>query len=100
VIRSTQGGKPRIDLRLGGLNVFVAAVPAGDAKTGASPVSPYLGLDHIGLGVRGIDAAVAELKAKGASFTVEPTTVRPGVRIAFLRGPEQVTIELVDRQAD
>ena len=33
----------------------------------------------------GIDAIAAELKAKGAEFTKEPTTVRPGVRIAFLR---------------
>ena len=99
VIRSMQAGKPRIDLKLGGLKVFIAAVPPGDAKTGAPPLSPYLGLDHIGLGVSGIDAAVTELKAKGASFSMEPTTIRPGVRIAFLRGPEQVTIELVDRQA-
>jgi lactoylglutathione lyase len=99
VIRSMQAGKPRIDLMLGGLDVFIAAVPPGDGKTGAPPVSPYLGLDHIGLKVGGIDAAVAELKAKGAEFTMEPTTVRPGVRIAFLRGPEQVTIELVDRSA-
>jgi hypothetical protein len=28
---------------------------------------------------------------------MEPTTIRPGVRIAFLRGPQDVTIELVDR---
>jgi hypothetical protein len=30
---------------------------------------------------------------------MEPTTVRPGVRIAFLRGPQNVSIELVDRGA-
>jgi len=45
-------------------------VPPGDPKTGAPPVSPYLGLDHIGARVSGIDAAVAELKAKGAEFTI------------------------------
>ena len=42
---------------------------------------------------------VAELKTKGAEFTKEPTTVRPGVRIAFIRGPEGVSIELLDRKA-
>jgi catechol 2,3-dioxygenase-like lactoylglutathione lyase family enzyme len=47
--------------------------------------------------VSNIDAVVAELKAKGAEFTREPTTVRPGVRVAFLRGPEGVSIELLDR---
>jgi hypothetical protein len=30
---------------------------------------------------------------------MEPTTIRPGTRIAFLRGPEDVSIELVDRDA-
>jgi lactoylglutathione lyase len=30
---------------------------------------------------------------------MEPTTVRPGVRVAFLRGPEGVSIELLDRDA-
>jgi hypothetical protein len=30
---------------------------------------------------------------------MEPTTVRPGVRIAFLRGPQNVAIEILDRNA-
>jgi len=98
VIRSMQQGKPRVDLNLGGMRVFIAHVTP-DQKAAAAPQSPYLGLDHIGLKVSGIDAAAAELKAKGAQFTMEPTTVRPGVRIAFLRGPQDVTIELVDRNA-
>ncbi len=47
--------------------------------------------------MKGIDAIVADLKKKGAEFTMEPTSVRPGVRIAFLRGPEGVSIELLER---
>jgi catechol 2,3-dioxygenase-like lactoylglutathione lyase family enzyme len=96
VIRSTQQGKPRIDLKIGGANVFIAAV-LPDANVNPPPQTPYQGLDHFGLAVKGIDAVVAELKAKGAQFTMEPTTIRPGVRIAFLRGPEGVSIELLDR---
>jgi catechol 2,3-dioxygenase-like lactoylglutathione lyase family enzyme len=60
---------------------------------------PYRGLEHIGLTVKGIDAVVAELKGKGAHFTMEPTTIRPGVRICFVRGPENVAIELLERTA-
>jgi catechol 2,3-dioxygenase-like lactoylglutathione lyase family enzyme len=60
-------------------------------------VTPYQGLDHFGLAVSGIDAVAAELKAKGAEFTKEPTTIRPGVRICFIRGPQGVSIELLDR---
>jgi catechol 2,3-dioxygenase-like lactoylglutathione lyase family enzyme len=47
--------------------------------------------------VSGIDAVADELKKKGVEFTREPTTVRPGVRICFIRGPEGVSIELLDR---
>jgi lactoylglutathione lyase len=96
VIRSMQQGKPRIDLKVGGANVFILPVVPGD-KTAPAPKSPYQGLDHFGLSVTGIDAIVAELKAKGAEFTMEPTDIRPGVRIAFLRGPEGVSIELLER---
>jgi lactoylglutathione lyase len=98
VIRSMQQGKPRIDLKLGGANIFIAPVAPGDGVH-PPPVAPYQGLDHFGLTVTGIDAVVAELKAKGVEFTREPTTVRPGVRVAFLRAPEGVSIELLDRNA-
>ena len=98
VIRSMQQGTPRIDLKLGGGNIFIAPVAAGEGVN-AAPVTPYRGLDHFGLAVSGIDAIAAELKRKGVEFTREPTTVRPGVRICFLRGPEGVSIELLDRDA-
>ena len=38
-----------------------------------------------------------DLKSKGVEFTREPTTVRPGTRVAFLRAPQGVSIELLDR---
>jgi len=99
IIRSVRSdGRPRLDLKLGGIDVFIAQVPAEQA-IGAPPEPPYLGLEHIGLLVEGIDRVVTELKEKGAEFTVEPKTIRPGVRIAFLRGPQNVHIELLDRNA-
>jgi catechol 2,3-dioxygenase-like lactoylglutathione lyase family enzyme len=98
VLRTVQEGKPRIDLKLGGADIFIAPV-APDSGVNPPPTTPYQGLDHFGLSVRGIDSIVAELKQKGAEFTMEPTTIRPGVRIAFLRGPEGVSIELLERKA-
>ncbi len=96
VLRTMQQGKPRIDLKLGGVNIFIAQTTP---EVNPPPATPYQGLDHFGLSVSNIDAVVADLKAKGAEFTREPTTVRPGVRIAFLRAPEGVSIELLDRNA-
>ncbi len=96
VIRSTVEGKPRIDLKLGGADVFIMPVAPGD-KVNPPPVTPYQGLDHFGLAVSGIDAVAAGLKAKGAEFTMEPRTIRRGLRICFLRGPQGISIELLDR---
>ena len=96
VIRTTLQGAPRIDLKVGGADVFIMPVKDGDGVNTA-PKIPYRGLDHFGLAVTGIDAVAAELKARGAEFTMEPTTVRPGVRVCFLRAPEGVSVELLER---
>jgi catechol 2,3-dioxygenase-like lactoylglutathione lyase family enzyme len=91
-------GIERTDMRLGGVMMFIAKVPP-DAYLMQKPNGAFVGLDHLGLRVRNIDAVCEELKAKGAEFTIEPKTIRPGVRIAFVRGPEGVLIELLDRDA-
>ena len=96
VIPTTLQGVPRIDLKVGGADVFIMPVKDGDGVN-AAPKIPYRGLDHFGLAVTGIDAVAAELKAKGAEFTMEPTNVRPGVRVCFLRAPEGVSVELLER---
>jgi lactoylglutathione lyase len=96
VIRTMQQGKPRIDLKLGGASIFIAPVASGDG-TNAAPAIPYRGLDHFGLSVSGIDEIAADLKKKGVEFTREPTTVRPGTRVCFIKAPEGVSIELLDR---
>ena len=98
VIRSMQQGKPRIDLKLGGANIFIAPVAPGEGVN-APPVTPYQGLDHFGLSVKDIDAVAAELKKKGVEFTKEVHTPRPGIRICFLRGPQGVSIELLERDS-
>ena len=96
VKRSMQQGKPRIDLKLGGANIFLAEVKPGDGVN-AAPVTPHRGLDHFALRVNGVDALAAELKAKGVEFTKELNMPRPGIRVCFIRGPEGISIELLDR---
>src|ERR1700681_200550 len=61
-------GPGRIDVKLGGANVFIAPVTAGDGVN-TPPVTPYQGLDHFGLTVQDIDAVAAEIRAKGVEFT-------------------------------
>jgi catechol 2,3-dioxygenase-like lactoylglutathione lyase family enzyme len=97
IIESVQSdGTPRLDLDIDGLIVFIAPV-AADARIEASPHDPHLGLDHFGFRVDSVDETVAELKRRGADIIDEPRTIRPGVRIAFVRAPDDVRIELLQR---
>ena len=97
MIKSIQSdGRERVDMSLGGVMMFIAKVDP-DASLYEKPAGSYVGLDHLGLRVRDIDRVCDELKSKGAEFTVEPKTIRPGVRIAFVRGPQNVLIEILDR---
>jgi catechol 2,3-dioxygenase-like lactoylglutathione lyase family enzyme len=94
IIRSMQQGAPRFDLKLGGINIFL--LPEGKDAAPA-PSAPYLGIDHFGFAVTGLDAYIDGLKAKGVTVTMEPNTPRPGIRIAFIRGPENISIEILER---
>ena len=97
VLRLTQSdGVPRVDLDVNGLAIFIASVPP-EEHIDLSPRDPHLGLDHFGFRVDDIDGAVADLRSKGAEIYTEPRTIRPGVRIAFVRGPDDVRIEILQR---
>lgn len=61
---------------------------AGDASR------TTFGYDHVGLQVGDVDAAYQDLKKRGFSFFMEPKDI-PNLRIAFFKGPEDITIELV-----
>ena len=97
VLRLVQSdGVPRVDLDVNGLAIFIASVPP-EEHIDLSPRDPHLGLDHFGFRVDDIDGAVEDLRSKGAEIYVEPRTIRPGVRIAFVRGPDDVRIEILQR---
>lgn len=97
IIESTQpDGSPRVDLDINGLTVFIMRV-ATDAPAPGADTEVSLGLDHFGLRVENMDAAIAELTEKGAEFTMEPRKLRPGLIITYIVAPENVRIELLQR---
>ena len=89
VIRTPVDGKTRIDMKVGGADIFL--LPVKEAATGKNS------LDHFGFIVADVDAAIEELRAKGAKVTMEPNTIRPGTRISFVESPEGVRIEVLQR---
>ena len=54
------------------------------------------GYDHLGLLVEDVDAAYEDLKKQGFKFFMAPKDI-PDLRIAFFRGPEDITIELIQK---
>jgi lactoylglutathione lyase len=89
-------GQQRITMWLGGQTVLIAP-PHPHEPNSAAPSFPHYGLEHIGLTVDNVDAAVEELRAKGAEIAIGPLTRNPGLRLAFIRGPEGIMIELVQQ---
>src|SRR5258707_5808157 len=63
ITRSMQQGAPRIDMKIGGANVFLAPVKAGDVVN-SPPPPPYTGLNQFGPSVNGIEALASWLKVK------------------------------------
>ena len=96
VIRTQQQGETRIDLKLGGANIFIAPAKNGEGVN-SPPVTPYQGLDHFGLYVKDVEAVAADLKTKGVEFTKDLCSPRPGIRLCFIRGPQGISIELLER---
>lgn len=98
VVRERElGGAPSFDFDLNGMRFLVSgrAKNENPVRTGTDP---RYGLDHFGLLVDNMDDAAAELRTKGAEFICEPWEIRPGVKIAFIKGPDNISIELAERK--
>ena len=91
--RRDSRGVPAVVLRLGGAQVLLR--PAREGENLAQAGARHFGADHFGLQVSDVDATVAELKRRGVFVEVEPWDFSPGSRIAFVKGPDEVRIELV-----
>ncbi len=78
-----------------GTTVNLRVAREDEEMVGDASQSRY-GYDHIGLEVDDVDAAYRDLTQRGYTFFTPPTDV-PNLRIAFFRGPEDITIELVHK---
>ena len=98
IVETTQtDGRPRIDVEIDGLTICIAqALPDQDLPH--TPDRRYIGLDHFGLQVEDLDEAAEDLRRRGAEFISEPRQLRPGLKIAFVRAPDDVRIEILERK--
>ena len=93
VARQKFGTADGASLNLQGTTVNLRVAREDEVMVGDASQARF-GYDHLGLQVDDVDAAFQDLKAKGFSFFIEPKDI-PNLRVAFFRGPEDITIELV-----
>ena len=80
-------------LDLDGTVVNLRVAREDETMAGDASQTRY-GFDHIGIEVKALEAAVDQLKSKGYEFFIDPRDAGD-VRIAFFKGPENITIELL-----
>jgi catechol 2,3-dioxygenase-like lactoylglutathione lyase family enzyme len=80
-------------LDLQGININLRVAREGEEIRENLTPSSY-GYDHIGLQVEDIQAAYEDLSKRGYSFFMPPTE-GASLIIAFFKGPENITIELL-----
>src|SRR5215218_378998 len=91
--RPESRGVPSVRLKLGGANVYLR--PARADETLVAPGPELYGTNHFGVRVANVDATVEELRGRGVFIEVEPLDFSAQSRIAFIKGPDGVRIELV-----
>jgi len=88
-------------MEIGGAPIIIAEAGEGEIldlqKEPKENIWIRYGIGHFGVRVDDLDKAARELRAKGAEFIWEPREMRGGVRAAFIRGPENDVIEIVQR---
>ena len=97
VERRDSRGVPSAQLRLGGAPITLRPERQGEQLADGLTV-PHFGTDHFGLQVADVDATIEELRRRGVTIDVEPYDFTPGSRIAYVRGPDGVRIEFVQRR--
>jgi lactoylglutathione lyase len=95
VARADAKGMPIITLEMGG-GRFCFSPRREGVDIHVKPGEPAWGLYQIGLKVNDLDAALAELKDRGAVISRGPLNVMEGIRVLFVDAPDGVEIEVME----
>jgi len=78
----------------GGMAVNISGARTGE-KLGPGDAMPHEGLEHFGLDTDDIDAEIARLEGLGATKLEGPIVNPNGGKIAFVKAPDNVRLELI-----
>jgi lactoylglutathione lyase len=91
-------GAPQVYVNIGdGSMIIIRGERPGESIAGKTGLE--WGVDHFGVRInKDFDGFCATLKAKGVEFSLEPTDFNPDTRIAFVKAPDGVSVELLNRK--
>jgi len=88
-------------LEIGGTYLHLSETESGEIlespKEQRQTVWTRYGLGHFGFRVKDLDEAIRELQQKGATFLGGIRNIREGVRVIYMRGPDDDLIEISER---
>ena len=96
--REVMPGTITIGMEVGGpVRLNVSSKPAGSSDKRAVAELNQLGLEHFGFAVEDLEAELDRLERSGIRIVLPLTEVVGGTRLAYIEGPDDVLIELVQR---
>jgi len=92
-------GAPYAILKLGEGDLRIRGYRPDDEPDAVAPALTH-GLDHLGVAVDDVEASVARLVERGAEVDMAPVAAGVGGRmIAFIKGPENIRVEICERRS-
>ena len=96
--REVMPGTITISMEVGGPDrLNVSSKPEGTSDERAVAELNRLGLEHFGFAVEDLEADLERLEVAGVRIVLPLTEVVGGTRLAYIEGPDDVLIELVQR---
>ena len=94
--REVMPGTVTISMDMGSpVRLNISSQVAGSSSESAVAELNRLGLEHFGFDVEDIDADISRLSAAGVRIVLPITEVPGGAKLAYIEGPDNVLIELV-----
>lgn len=96
--REVMPGTITITTEVGGpVRLNISSQPEGSSKETSPAELNRLGLEHFGFDVQDLKVELDRFQAAGIRVVLPATEVTGGTRLAYIEGPDDVLIELVQR---